>query len=84
MVALACGFTEYLLKRKEKNPLSKETILDLMKERAGVKYDPIIMEEFLKDLENPKVRKKISDELEETNDNLLFEFAGDMFKPDFG
>jgi len=82
VVAVACGFTEYLLKRKEKNPLTKDTILDLMKERAGIKYDPIIMEEFLKDIKNPKVRKKLSDELEEQNDNLLFEFTGDMFKPD--
>lgn len=82
VVALACGLTEFLLKRMEKLPLKKEKIFELLRERAGVKYDPIIIDEFFKDLENPKVRKKITDELEEQNDDLLFEFAGDMFKPE--
>ena len=82
IVSFACAFSEYLLKRQDKKPLTLEKILELMGDRSKFgDFDVIIFQEFVKDIESPKSRKRVSEDTENQSDDLLFEFSGDMFLP---
>ncbi|MCX6116960.1 MAG: hypothetical protein NT027_05425 [Proteobacteria bacterium] len=58
IVSFACAFSEYMLKRQEKAPLSMETILRLIDERVKKgEFDPKVVSAFLTDLATGAVRK---------------------------
>ncbi len=83
IVSIACAFTEYLLKRQDKKPLTLSKIMELMGDRSTLgDFDSIIFQEFAKDVQAPKSRKKPTEEAEDQSDDLLFEFSGDMFLPE--
>ena len=57
VVSIACGFSEYLLKRQDKLPLPLPAIRGLMAERSGRDFDPDILSAFLGDMETTKPRR---------------------------
>lgn len=58
IVSIGCGFSEYLLKRKDKLPLTMETISQLLREKTtrGA-YDPDMVERFLSESNSPELRR---------------------------
>ena len=57
IVAIACAFSEYLLKRQDKQPLPLQTMMDMLELRAGSEFDPTIMESFIEDAVSGTVYK---------------------------
>ncbi len=57
IVSIACAFSEYLLKRQDKHPLTLPAIMDLMRARVGTDFDPDIFDAFAADAASGKVYK---------------------------
>lgn len=70
IVAIACAFSEYLLKRQDKHSLSLTMILDLIKQRTKNDFDPDIVTALIEAATSDAIRKfgkskeKIEDEAE--------------------
>ena len=73
IVAIGCAFSEYLLKRQDKQPLTLPVIIGFLRQRAGTEFDPKIMDAFLADISTGAVRKPG----ERDGDGDDFDFADD-------
>ena len=73
LVSIGCAFSEYMLKRQEKQPLPLATIFKLLKERSDKgEFDPDIVAKFIADAETTTMRKaseeKSQDDLDDSDD----------------
>lgn len=57
ITAIACAFSECLLKRQEKHPLSLPTILGILQQRAKADFDPEIVAAFVRAANSNEIRK---------------------------
>lgn len=58
MVSIGCAFSEYMLKRQDKQPLPQATIIKLLKERTDKgEFDPRIIAQMVDDAETGTMRK---------------------------
>ena len=57
IVAIACAFSECLLKRQEKHALSLSTIFGIIQERAKADFDPEIVAAFIGAANSNEIRK---------------------------
>lgn len=70
IVSIGCAFSEYMLKRQEKLPLTLATILKLLGERgAKGELDPAIIQAFVADANTGTVRKPTEDKSNADDDD---------------
>lgn len=69
MVSIGCAFSEYMLKRQDKQPLPLATIVKFLKERTdNGEFDPQIVAQWLDDAETGTIRKPTEDKTQDDSD----------------
>ena len=70
IVSIGCAFSEYMLKRQEKQPLPLATIFKLLKERTDKgEFDPQMMAQFIADADTATMRKASEEKSQEDSDS---------------